>query len=100
MHLRKRTYSIDERTLTAFEKAVEAGSRSLVVNDLMRKFINEAEREKIRKEVIEGLKEMNDIYLEESRAWYPLEEEVYEKANRSARTRRHHPSRVRSHSRA
>ena len=100
MHIRKRTYSIDERTLSAFEKAVEAGSRSLVVSDLMKKFVREGEGAKIREAVIKGLQEMNDIYLEESKAWYPLEEEVYEKANRPARTRRHHTSRIRSNTRA
>ncbi len=40
------------------------------------KELGEQERERIRKDIIEGAKEVNDLYLEESRAWYPLEEEV------------------------
>jgi hypothetical protein len=46
--------------------------------------ISEQEREKIRKELVSGFKEVNDLYLEESKAWYPLEEEVYAKSLREA----------------
>jgi hypothetical protein len=38
--------------------------------------LSDQEREQIRKDIIEGAKEMNDLYLEETKAWYPLEEEV------------------------
>jgi hypothetical protein len=38
--------------------------------------LGEEEREKIRRDIIEGAKEMNELYLEETEAWYPLEEEV------------------------
>ncbi len=38
--------------------------------------ISKKEREKIRKDIIDGAKEMNDFYLEETKAWNPLEEEV------------------------
>ena len=62
--------------------------------------LSDQEREKIRKELVSGLKEMNDLYLEESKAWYPLEEEVYEKSIRSIGPGRHHTSRLRSGKRA
>ena len=94
MHLRKRTYSIEEDTLKAFEQAVEAGKRSHVLRDLMREYIAEQEREKLRARIIAAAPLVNDFYREETKAWYPLEEEVYEKS-RESRTRGHHPSRVR-----
>ena len=37
---------------------------------------SERERAKIRQDIIAGAKKMNDLYLEETKAWYPLEEEV------------------------
>ena len=88
MHLKKRTYSIDERTLNAFEDAVESGSRSLILSGLMRNYLAESAREKIRAAIIAGAPLVNELYLQESKAWYPLEEEVYEKSNQLA-PRRH-----------
>jgi metal-responsive CopG/Arc/MetJ family transcriptional regulator len=100
MRLYKRTYSIEENILKAFENAVQSGNRSVVVTDLLRDYLAEKEREEIRQALITGLPEMSDLYLEESKAWYPLEEEVYEKANRVPQSRRHHTSRPRSRARA
>lgn len=95
MHLRKRTYSIEEQTLRAFEKIVDPGNRSNMVTRLLRQYLEEREREAIRKDLMTGLPEMAELYLEETKAWYPLEEEVYEKATRTSRTRTDNPSRIR-----
>lgn len=42
--------------------------------------LSDEEREKIRTSIIQGFPLVNDLYLEESRWWYPLEEEVYLKS--------------------
>jgi hypothetical protein len=100
MQLQKRTYSIEQNILKAFESAVASGTRSGVVTDLIRNYLSDKEREEIRMALITGLPEMKDLYLEESKAWYPLEEEVYEKANRNSPSRRRDTSRARSSTRA
>ena len=76
MNLQKRTYSIDRAVLTAFESAVETGSRSVVVTELLRHYLADRERETIRRQIIEGSKQLSALYVEESNAWNPLEEEL------------------------
>jgi metal-responsive CopG/Arc/MetJ family transcriptional regulator len=95
MHLKKRTYSIDERTLKAFESLVESGNRSIIISQLMRNYLNEQARKKIREAIIAGAPLVKEEYRKESEAWYPLEEEVYEKFIQSS-ARRHSSHRVRS----
>ena len=75
MDLQKRTYSIDRRVLAAFESAVETGNRSNVITDLLRHFLAERERRDIRRRIVEGSRTASELYLEESKAWNPLEEE-------------------------
>ena len=99
--MQKRTYSIEENTLRAFERMVASGSRSEVITDLLRNYLAEKEREEIRAAIIAGAPLVNDLYLEESKLWYPLEEEVYAKSiNKQVAPRRRRASGARSHSRA
>ena len=96
MQLQKRTYSIDQGILAAFENAVASGNRSIVIGRLLKEYLAEKEREEIRRNLIEGAPLVNDEYREESRLWYPLEEEVYAKANSAstpARGRNSRPTR-------
>ena len=98
MRLQKRTYSIEESILKAFENAVASGNRSVMITALLRNYLAEKERAEIRRTLIEGAPLVNDLYLEETMSWYPLEEEVYAKANKPASPRRHRSRHVRSHS--
>lgn len=76
MALAKRTYALPADTIEAFEREVASGERSAVVTDLIREWLEERRKEELRKSIIEGCKEMWDIYLETEREFHPLEEEV------------------------
>lgn len=94
MQLQKRTYSIDQRLLRAFERSVATGSRSQVINQLLRNYLAEREKESIRTALVRGAAQMNDLYREESEAWYPLEEELYGKTAPSTTPPRRYRSRT------
>jgi metal-responsive CopG/Arc/MetJ family transcriptional regulator len=76
MRLQKRTYALPPETVREFDEAVQPGRRSTVVADLMQSWLDERRRARLREAVIEGCKEMADLYLEIEREYHPLEEEV------------------------
>ena len=76
MRLQKRTYSLPLETVERFEKSVKPGKRSAVMSELMREWLDEQERERLRADIIEGCREMWDLDLEIEREFHPLEEEV------------------------
>jgi len=77
MGLLKRTYSISPETVRQFEEAVKRGTRSTVVADLMRKWLEDRRKEALRKQVVEGCKAMSDEYAEMEADFHPLEEEAH-----------------------
>ena len=77
MGLLKRTYALPPETLEQFEQEVAPGKRSAVIADLLREWLDERRREQLRREIIEGCREMADIYLETEREYHPLEDEVH-----------------------
>jgi len=94
MQLLKRTYSIEKSVLSAFENSVGSGHRSTLITTLLKKYLADNERQKIRREIIDGAEKMNDIYLSESESWLPTEEEVYENFERATKTRRRSSGKV------
>ena len=76
MKLLKRTYALPPDTLERFEQVVAPGRRSAVIAELLREWIEERQREALRREVIEGCRDMAELYLEVEREYHPLEEEV------------------------
>jgi hypothetical protein len=76
MTLLKRTYALASDTLTQFEQTVAPGKRSAVISDLLREWLDQQQRERLRREIVEGCQAMTDVYLEIERAYHPLEEEV------------------------
>ena len=88
MGLNKRTYALPEDTLAEFESAVPRGKRSAMVASLLREWLEERKREKIRRGIVEGCKEMAAVYLETEAEYHPLEEEVAHGGNVDAKTRR------------
>lgn len=76
MRLQKRTYSLPSDTLNRFERDVEPGRRSRVVDQLMREWLEERAREELRRDIIAGCEDMYEVYLEIEREYHPLEEEV------------------------
>ena len=79
MGLTKRTYSLPPETVERFEQSVAAGRRSAVVSRLVNDWLDEQQREQLRADVIEGCREMWDVYLEIEKEYHPLEEEVERK---------------------
>ncbi len=89
MPLQRRTYSLPAETLKQFEQVVSPEQRSDIIAELLREWLAQQTRNRLREEVIEGCREMADIYLETERDYHPLEEEVHRALDAQNQTRRH-----------
>lgn len=76
MKTAKRTYALPSQTLERFEQAIAPGKRSAKVAELLEGWIRERERDALRQNIIEGCREMWDVYLETARDWEPLDQEA------------------------
>jgi hypothetical protein len=76
MRLVKRTYVLPPGTLQEFEKSVSAGERSAVIAQLLQDWLQGRKREQLRQAIIEGCREMAEVYREVEAEYHPLEEEV------------------------
>ena len=76
MEMVKRTYSLPLTITRAFEVEVESGKRSSVIAELIQNWLEIKQREQLRQAIIEGCREMSDVYLEIEQEYHPLEEEV------------------------
>lgn len=76
MTLMKRTYALSEETLRQFEEAVAPRQRSSTIDSLLRAWLEQRQRERLRREIIEGCAAMTDVYVAVEREYHPLEEEV------------------------
>jgi hypothetical protein len=76
MHTAKRTYALPTETLERFEKQIAPGKRSAKVAELIEGWMRERERELLRQNIVEGCREMWDVYLETAQEWEPLDSEV------------------------
>jgi metal-responsive CopG/Arc/MetJ family transcriptional regulator len=97
MRLVKRTYVLPPGTLEEFERNVGAGERSAVVAQLLRDWLARRQREQLRQALIEGCREMAEVYREVEREYHPLEEEVQHalESESAPRRRRARPPRPR-----
>ncbi|MBM4045393.1 MAG: hypothetical protein FJ279_09780 [Planctomycetes bacterium] len=84
----RRTYALPREALQQFEQAVSADERSGVVAELLREWLDKRQRKRLRREVIEGCREMADVYLEIEREYHPLEEEAHHALSARPQTRR------------
>ena len=73
----KRTYVMPDETALRFENAVAPGERSKVVGMLIQEWLDEKQRAETRAAVIEGCREMGDVYLADTREWLALDEETW-----------------------
>lgn len=76
MGMPKRTYSLPARTLARFEREVPRGQRATVIAALLRSWLDEKRHARMRLEIIEGCRDMADVYLEMEHRFHPLEEDV------------------------
>ena len=77
MRLAKRTYSLPPGLVQRFEEHLAPGERSSQLARLIEEWLDERERDQLRRELIEGCKEMDEIYLEIDREWNLASEEVW-----------------------
>jgi hypothetical protein len=73
----KRTYVLSQDTLSQFEEVVPSRQRSATIDGLLRAWLDNQRRERLRQEIIAGCEAMADIYLTTEREYHPLEEEVH-----------------------
>ncbi len=76
METAKRTYALPAQTLKRFEREIAPGKRSAKVAELLEAWMREREREALRQDIIEGCREMWDVYMETAKEWEPLDREV------------------------
>src|SRR5438067_579057 len=88
MRLIKRTYVVPPAILEEFERIVSAGERSAVLAQLLGDWLERRKREQLRQAIIEGCREMSEVYRRVERDFYPLEEEVQYALDNEAPPRR------------
>jgi hypothetical protein len=76
MTLTKRTYTLPPDTVRSFERAVPKGKRSLLLAELIRGWLQERERVRLRKEIVLGCREMESEYRDIESDFHALEEEA------------------------
>ena len=77
MNTVKRTYTLPENVVHQFEREVPTGSRSGVLTELLNAWIQLQERARLRRDVIEGCRDMTELYLELEREYHSVDEEVH-----------------------
>ena len=77
MKLAKRTYSLPPDLLERFEERLATGERSRFLAKLIEEWLAEREREELRRQVIEGCKEMGGLYKEIDKEWNSAADEVW-----------------------
>lgn len=91
MGLQKRTYTLPDSVVAPFERTVPTGKRSAIVAGVLNAWLEERQREALRANVVEGCREMADVYLEIERDFHPLEEEVQHGLDANPAARRNRP---------
>lgn len=76
MRLVKRTYVLPPLALEEFERTVGAGERSAVIARLLQDWLESRRRVQLRQAIVEGCRDMAEVYREIEREYHPLEEEV------------------------
>ena len=77
METAKRTYALPSQTLKRFEREIGPGKRSAKVAELIEAWIRERERETLRKDIIDGCRETDEVYLEVAKEWEGADDELW-----------------------
>jgi hypothetical protein len=91
MKLVKRTYTLPPDTVAEFEQVTTTGDRSALVARLLRDWLENQKREQRRQAIIEGCREMAEVYREVENEYHPLEEEVQHALDNEPPTRGNRP---------
>jgi len=76
MQTQKRTYALPQRTVEKFEQVVGSGQRSATLARLIENWLQEQQKAALEQDIIEGCREMAEVYLEIQREFDPLDTEV------------------------
>ena len=74
--LAKRTYSLPAEMIDRLEREVDSGNRSRAVAEAIHAWLEARHRERLRREVIAGCREMAETYRTTAEEFAPLEEEA------------------------
>jgi hypothetical protein len=88
MRLVKRTYVFPPRVLEQFERTVAADERSALLARLMQEWLETSKRERLRREIIAGCRDMAEVYRDVEREYHSLEEEVQHAVEKEPAPRR------------
>ncbi len=73
----KRTYVLPKETLEEFERNVAPRQRSAVITSLLKGWLEEQQRQKLRQALAEGLEDMADVYAEVEQDFHAADEELH-----------------------
>ncbi len=76
MQTQKRTYALPQETVAKFEQAVGSGQRSATLAALIEAWLEKQREEALKRDIIEGCREMAEVYSEIQREFDPLDTEV------------------------
>ena len=76
MQTQKRTYALPQKTIEKFEQAVGSGQRSATLALLIEDWLKQQQEAALERDIIEGCREMAEVYLEIQREFEPLDTEV------------------------
>jgi hypothetical protein len=84
MKLAKRTYSLPPQIVQRFEERVNPGQRNSFIAKLLEDWFARQERSEMRRQIVEGCREMKEVYLEIDREWNGTGEEAWRDLDRRA----------------
>lgn len=73
----KRTYVLPTETLEEFERRVAPRQRSAVITSLIKGWLEEQERQRLRQAITEGLADMAEVYAEIEQDFHAADEELH-----------------------
>ena len=76
MPTQKRTYALPQTTVEKFEQNVASGQRSAALARLIEDWLEKQQQETLERDIVEGCREMADVYLEIQREFEPLDVEL------------------------
>ena len=71
--------TLPERTVRLLDRVAPRGDRSRLIDTAVRHFVAQKGRAKIRRRMVEGYRQSAQEDLEIAAAWFPLEEEAWQK---------------------
>jgi hypothetical protein len=77
MQTAKRTYALPASTLKRFESEIAPGKRSAKIAELIEAWMKERERDALQREIIEGCREMNELYVAVAKEWEGADDDLW-----------------------